>query len=105
MGAYFYSKSQNKLVNYNNNYNKSNTIASNWVNDILLSDDNTIWFGTNDGLSLLNKSKGEFVNYKHNPFISSSLSDNYVKCLLKDRQGSVWLGTIAGELIFLIKQI
>jgi signal transduction histidine kinase/ligand-binding sensor domain-containing protein/DNA-binding response OmpR family regulator len=100
MGVFLYSKSKNQLFNYYNDFNRKNTIASNWVNDILSIDNNTVWFGTNDGLSVLKKDKGEFINYKHNPFVNSSLSDNYVKCFLKDRQGSIWLGTIAGGVNF-----
>ncbi|WP_338358969.1 two-component regulator propeller domain-containing protein [Yeosuana marina] len=100
MGAFFYSKANNKLTQYVNDFNDDTTISSNWVNDIISINENTLWFGTKDGLSIFEKDRGEFTRYKHNPLNNSSLTDNDIKCFLKDRHGSIWLGTIAGGVNF-----
>lgn len=100
MGAFHYSKANNKLIQYEHDFNNSNSISSNWVNDIIDINENAIWFATKDGLSVFNKDRKDFIQYKHNPLNSSSLSDNDVKCFLKDRHGSIWLGTIAGGVNF-----
>ncbi|MEL1240319.1 two-component regulator propeller domain-containing protein [Flavobacterium flavipallidum] len=99
-GAFLFSKKNNKLINYLQNFKNKNSLASNWVNDIISIDDNTLWFATKNGLCIFKKDKNKFFNYKHDPLISYSLSDNDVKCLLKDRYGSVWLGTVGGGVNF-----
>lgn len=99
-GVYMYSLRENELVNYQNDFNNKNTIASNWVSDILPVDENTLWFATNNGLSIYDKAKNEFNIHVHNPLKNFSVSDNDIKCFLKDRSGSVWLGTAAGGINF-----
>lgn len=102
-GVFLYSKGQNLLINYPHDIKNKSTIASNWVNDIISVDENTLWFATNDGLSVFKKDKGVFINYKHDPLTNFSLSDNDIKCFLKDRHGSIWLGTTAGGINFFNK--
>ena len=99
-GAYFYSKKQNILTNFSVKVERKNSIVSNWIHDIILMDDNTIWFATDNGLSVYKKDKNQFFNYQHNQLSNSSLSDNEIKCSLKDRDGSIWLGTTGGGLNF-----
>lgn len=100
MGAFLFSKSKNKLTNFTVNENTENQIASNWIHDIILIDHNTIWFATDNGLSIFKKDKNKFHNYNHNQLNSSSLSDDDVRCAFKDKDGSVWLGTTGGGLNF-----
>lgn len=99
-GVFLYSRKQNQLINYREDFKSHTAIASNWVYDILPVDKNTIWFATIDGLSVLKKDVGEFTNYRHNAFNNYSLSDNEIKSFLKDRNGSIWVGTSAGGLNF-----
>jgi signal transduction histidine kinase/ligand-binding sensor domain-containing protein/DNA-binding response OmpR family regulator len=99
-GAFFYSKQNNTLTQYKNEYTNPNSISSNWINDITIIDKNTIWFATKEGLSVFNKSKNNFKRYKHSPLNNSTLTDNDIKCFLTDKSGSIWLGTSAGEINF-----
>lgn len=99
-GAFFYSKADKTLTQYKNDFNNLNSISSNWINDIIVVDKNTVWFATKDGLSVFNKNKKNFTRYKHNPLNYSSLTDNDIKCFLKDRHGCLWVGTIAGGINF-----
>ncbi|WP_242156320.1 hybrid sensor histidine kinase/response regulator transcription factor [Aestuariivivens sediminis] len=96
MGVFYYSKTDNIVKQYSHDLNDENTISSNWVNDIIIVDDSTIWFATNDGLNVYNKVNDTFTRYKHNTLNRFSLTDNNIQCILKDRHGSIWLGTIAG---------
>ena len=99
-GAFFYSQSRDVIIQYKYNFNNEQSISSNWINDIIEVDENTIWFATKDGLSVFDKEKNKFTRHKHNPLNNSSLSDNDVTCFLKDRHGSIWAGTTAGGINF-----
>lgn len=99
-GAFHYSRENETLVQYKNDYTNQNSISSNWINDIIIINQNTIWFATKEGLSVFNKSTNSFTRHKHSPLNSSSLTDNDIKCFLKDKSGSIWLGTTAGEINF-----
>ncbi|WP_100616006.1 hybrid sensor histidine kinase/response regulator transcription factor [Confluentibacter citreus] len=99
MGAFLFSKKNNTIINFSTN-NTSNSIASNWIHDMVIMDTNTIWFATDNGLSVYKKDKNKFHNYKHNQLNNYSISDNEVKSILKDRDGSIWLGTTGGGVNF-----
>ena len=53
-GVFQYERQKNKVINYTESGPANSRIGSNWVYDILPIDDHTIWFGTIDGLSVLN---------------------------------------------------
>lgn len=102
-GVFHYSETKNSLTNYVVDFNNKRSLSSNWINDITVVDDNTIWFATKNGLCVFKKDKNEFTNYTHNPLTSYSLSDNDVKCFLKDRHGDIWVGTNGGGVNFFQK--
>lgn len=102
-GVFRYSQAKNSLVNYLHNFQNGNSLSSNWVNDIVSVDDNTIWFATKNGLCVFKKDKNRFIKYKHNPLTSYSLSDDDVKCFLKDRHNDIWTGTTGGGVNFFQK--
>lgn len=97
-GAYHYSKETQKLTNYLHSSNDPHSIASNWIYDILPVDENTIWFASIDGISILNTSTQKFTTHVHHPVLENSLSDNEVKSLFKDKNNNIWVGTSAGGL-------
>jgi ligand-binding sensor domain-containing protein len=82
MGAFLYSKSKNAIIQYKNDSKNANSIASNWINDIVQLNNGTMWFATKDGLSVYNSIKNNFTTYKHNPLNNFSLSDNDLNCFL-----------------------
>lgn len=98
-GAFKYSKNQNILKNYS--FGEGiNSIASNWVKDILVLDEENVWFATRNGISTLDISKQVFTNYKHDPLDPKSLNDNAVWSFLKDKNNCIWIGTFAGGINF-----
>ena len=102
-GVFKYSITKNSLTNYLHDFNNRNSLSSNWVNDIIAIDNNTIWFATKNGLCVFKKDKNQFIKYKHNPLTSYSLSDDDVKCFLKDRHSDIWIGTTGGGVNFFQK--
>jgi signal transduction histidine kinase/ligand-binding sensor domain-containing protein/DNA-binding response OmpR family regulator len=102
-GVFHFDADKNIVKNYLLNTNKKNSLSSNWVNDIVSVDNNTIWFATKNGLCVYKKDKNEFTKYGHNPLESYSLSDDDVKCFLKDRHNDIWIGTNGGGVNFFQK--
>lgn len=102
-GVFYYSETENLVTNYVVDFNNKKSLSSNWINDITVVDENTIWFATKNGLCVFKKDRKEFTTYKHNPLTSYSLSDDDVKCFLKDRHGDIWLGTNGGGVNFFQK--
>ncbi|MBA4317209.1 MAG: hybrid sensor histidine kinase/response regulator [Flavobacterium sp.] len=102
-GVFRYSITKNSLTNYLHDFNNSNSLSSNWVNDIVSIDNNTLWFATKNGLCVFKKDKNQFIKYKHNPLTIFSLSDDDLKCFLKDRHNDIWIGTTGGGVNFFQK--
>nr|WP_294897926.1 two-component regulator propeller domain-containing protein [uncultured Pedobacter sp.] len=100
-GVFKYSKKENKLTNYA--YSATgNSLASNWVRDIL-PDHQNIWFATRNGVSIFNTITEQFTNYTEDPLNDNSLSDNTVWSFLKDKAGCIWVGTFSGGVNFYYK--
>ncbi len=100
MGVFLYSKSNDSLAQFKHNYEDINSISSNWINDIIKVDDDTVWFATQNGLDVYDKNTQTFNRYKHNALNNYSLTDNNLQCFLKDRNDCVWIGTMSGEINF-----
>ena len=69
-----------------------NSVISNYINKILEDRDGDLWFGTNNGLSLLNKNTNKWKHF----FNSDDLSDkNIILTLCEDSFGKIWAGGYA----------
>ena len=90
-----YDPATGKHTYYLNNPNE-NSIASNYINDILIDSLGNHWFATGNGLSRLDASTGTFTSYRNIPGNEKSLSNNIVICLLDDGNGYLWIGTDYG---------
>ncbi len=57
-----------------------------------------LWFGTEEGLAILDRSTGEAVlrPYRHDPLDPYSLVNDRVYTLYEDRTGILWVGTDGG---------
>ncbi|OAQ40276.1 hypothetical protein A5893_04810 [Pedobacter psychrophilus] len=101
-GVFKASVKDNAITHYSFDENK-NSIASNWVKDILIDENEKIWFATRNGVSILNTNNQIFTNYKHDPLDPNSLNDNTIWSFLKDKNKCVWIGTFAGGINFYYK--
>ena len=59
-----------------------------------------IWFGTIDGVYVLNPSDKKLTQYKHLSTDPFSLPNNSIWEICEDRQGNVWIGTYSGKLCY-----
>ncbi len=55
-----------------------------------------IWFGTGDGLELLDPASGRMRHFRHAGDRPDSLSGNLVRALHQGRDGTIWVGGHAG---------
>lgn len=93
-GVFNYIPEKNSCINYRQQANGANSLLSNTVRDIYIVNDNEIWMGTREGLSILKD--GIFSNYKYDKYDPDGLSHNSVRSIIKDRAGNMWLGTFSG---------
>jgi signal transduction histidine kinase/ligand-binding sensor domain-containing protein/CheY-like chemotaxis protein/AraC-like DNA-binding protein len=98
-GVFKASFSDKKVINYSFESDK-NSIASNWVKDILIDGNEKIWFATRNGVSILNTNNSSFNNIRHDPLNPNSLNDNTIWSFLKDKDKCIWVGTFAGGINF-----
>ena len=99
-GAFHLNAARTSIQTYTFNEDCVNCISSNWVKDILIYDDSTLWFATQHGISRLNTANNVFTSHLHEATNTNSLSDNVVRCLMKDRASCVWAGTSSGGIDF-----
>ncbi|MFC0875610.1 two-component regulator propeller domain-containing protein [Saccharicrinis sp. FJH2] len=78
------------------NTNKPNQIVNNYVRGIVENNDHTIWFGTENGLSVLDQDKDKFTTVKSEFEYHNGLNDNAIYCLYKEQNGDIWIGTFFG---------
>jgi len=101
-GVFKFSPRDNSIKNYHYQPGK-NSVASNWVKDILITKNNGLWFATRNGISSLDSKSQIFTNYKHDPLNVNSLNENSIWSLMEDRNNCIWIGTFAGGLNFYYK--
>lgn len=69
-------------------------LASNYVYDIIQSEDGFLWIGTDAGLSRFDGNSFTNITRSSHPVLLS----NSVNSLLEDRNGNIWFGTHGGGL-------
>jgi signal transduction histidine kinase/ligand-binding sensor domain-containing protein/DNA-binding response OmpR family regulator len=62
-------------------------------NSIFEDKANKLWFGTLEGLYIIDLKTKKFIRYIHDPYDSNSISDNQITSIVEDTSGTVWLGT------------
>jgi signal transduction histidine kinase/ligand-binding sensor domain-containing protein/CheY-like chemotaxis protein/AraC-like DNA-binding protein len=68
-------------------------LTNNWVNSLILDDNNLLWMGTMNGLSCLDTQTRTFRNYRK---ANSNLPSNVIFALQSDRYGNIWISTDEG---------
>lgn len=99
-GVFRFSAAKNEIQPYAFQEDCANCLSSNWIKDIMVYDNNTLWFATQSGISQLNTISNTFTHYLHEPTNANTISDNAVRCLMKDRASCVWVGTFSGSIDF-----
>lgn len=95
-GAFCFNSRKNTCANYRHNDASKGRVLEDFIKDIYVNNDNSIWISTRNGLSVFNKTTRTFSNYQHHSDDVNSLSNNAIWNIMKDRSGSIWLTTYAG---------
>lgn len=59
-----------------------------------------VWFGTIDGLYILNPSTGKYTHYTHSDSDPFSLPNNSIWTINQDFRKNVWIGTYSGAICY-----
>lgn len=80
-----------KIINDSiEHYTKANGLPSNWINELKIASNGTLWIGTKGGISLYEK--GNFRNFT----VANGLLSNWCQTLHFDHRGVLWIGTPRG---------
>ncbi len=75
-------------------FTEENGLHSDQIWTLCLADSNTLWIGTNQGITVLSIDKEEkFRIIKTFQVENSSLIDNKIRHLCRDSDGNIWIGT------------
>jgi signal transduction histidine kinase/ligand-binding sensor domain-containing protein/DNA-binding response OmpR family regulator len=88
-------------VNYQNEFNNTNSLSNNLVRDILEDSNGDIWVGTIRGLNKLKQDAADniaFTGYLNDPENKNSLSNNYVLDVFQASNGLLYVGSFGGGL-------
>lgn len=94
------------VIRYKYDKNNPNSLRNDVTQCIRVDNKNTIWVGTQGGLTRLkfdddNYANPEFTNYFLSPDNQNSLSHNSVYDILIDKDENIWIGTRNGLNLFL----
>lgn len=80
--------------NYRTERGNPNSLASEFIRDLNLAEDGSLWLATDGGgVSHWKPETDSFTTYRHDPQNATSLSSDRIRTLLADSNGSVWVGT------------
>ncbi len=93
------------FVTYRHNANNKYSIADNVIRKIFIDSENTLWVGTENGLSRYNLELDNFDNFRHITRDEASLRDNVIWDIYQDQgklvkgklqKGLLWVSTTKG---------
>jgi len=89
-GSFFFSHAQ--ALQTWETFNETNSgLANNTIRCLLIDHNNSVWIGTDNGLSVLTDGNWETFNSSN-----SALTDNYIRALAVDEENKIWIGTTLG---------
>jgi ligand-binding sensor domain-containing protein len=95
-GLFYYNTTTDKVRAYYKNDSKSQSLASNYVQDLALDDNGSLWIATTVGLNYYDRSKEVFEFFSQQDVDAEGLSAKDIAVLLLDNEGLLWLGTYGG---------
>ncbi|MBZ0255162.1 hypothetical protein K8I31_03825, partial [bacterium] len=84
------------LKRYSRDANSTDTLAHNFVQNLMKARDGTIWISTIDGISCLDPETDVFQTIRHNPSAALSLPSEGVQSSYEDSKGNIWIATGGG---------
>ncbi|RDY65787.1 EAL domain-containing protein [Lysobacter soli] len=95
-GAYRYRPDTGKLTHFAYRENDPSGLSYPVVHAIVEDRHGHVWFGTGDGLDVLDPATGRLRHFRHLNTDPQSLPGNRVRALHVASDGSLWVGTHAG---------
>lgn len=95
-GVYRYQPDSGQLTHYPYRENDPSGLSYPVVHAILEDRHGHVWFGTGDGLDMLDPATGRLQHFRHDNNDADSLPGNRVRALHEAHDGSLWVGTHAG---------
>ncbi|HEY0502601.1 MAG TPA: EAL domain-containing protein, partial [Lysobacter sp.] len=95
-GAYRYRPDSGELKHYPYRENDPSGLSYPVVHAIAEDRHGHVWFGTGDGLDVLDPATGRIRHFRHDNDDPHSLPGNRVRALHVAHDGSLWVGTHAG---------
>tara|TARA_R110000796_G_scaffold104102_1_gene213706 strand:+ start:56202 stop:60275 length:4074 start_codon:yes stop_codon:yes gene_type:complete len=97
----FHNQKDYNIVRYKNNPKNKNSLHNDFTDCIQVDQDNTVWIGSQSGLSKLSFTTKDyknpvFKNFSKNEHDKNSLVHNSVYDILIDKKERIWLGTRSG---------
>lgn len=87
------------VTRYSHDPLRPDSLGHDWVADILVDRDGSVWVGTfGGGLSRYDRGGDRFEHLRHDPNDPNSLPAGPVRALLQDHAGMIWIGTDGGGL-------
>jgi len=72
------------------------SLPHNYIRDILIDKNNTVWIGTEFGLAKKIEGRDRFKVYQNTPYSKNSLSNNWAVKIFEHGDGNLWIGTDGG---------
>lgn len=95
-GAYRYEPATGELKHFPYRENDASGLSYPVVHAIAEDRHGHVWFGTGDGLDVLDPATGRLRHFRHHNDDPDSLPGNRVRALHVAHDGSLWVGTHAG---------
>jgi len=80
------------LETFTNKPGDAESLAGDFVTDLLLDREGTLWVATSNGLSRFNRDRRNFTSWRVGPD-NPGMSGNSLSTLFEDSQGYLWIGT------------
>nr|WP_255784132.1 EAL domain-containing protein [Lysobacter chinensis] len=96
IGALHVPRDGGRITHYGHRDGDPLQLPNGTVHALLEDRDGRIWFGTGDGLGMLDPDSGQLRQFRHGANAPDSLSGNLVRALRMDHAGTVWIGTRSG---------
>jgi signal transduction histidine kinase/ligand-binding sensor domain-containing protein/DNA-binding response OmpR family regulator len=95
-GLGLYDRHTNKYTFYTFNEKDSNSISSNYINDILVDSDENLWVTTTGGLNLFDRKRNTFKRIEIEGIRGLPLGVDATGCLFEDSRKQLWMGGFNG---------
>lgn len=97
-GVNLYDATLDEFISFKHNTENALSITSNQVNTVFEDGDGDLWFGTENGLSLLIEPFNVFVSYSNKLISNPEINHNSITSIQQTEEDFLYIGTFGGGL-------